>query len=106
VAVSAEREMNDRLKVRYMQDRVGESFDAVISGVSGFAFFVELLELFVSGAVTISELRDDYYIYDPKHHRLMGERSARMYRIGDLVRVTLLDVDPRRNRINFTPAKE
>jgi ribonuclease R len=106
VAVSAEREMNDRLKVRYMQDRVGESFDAVISGVSGFAFFVELLELFVSGAVTISELRDDYYIYDPKHHRLMGERNARMYRIGDLVRVTLLDVDPRRNRINFTPAKE
>jgi ribonuclease R len=106
VAVSAEREMNDRLKVRYMRDRVGESFDAVISGVSGFAFFVELLELFVSGAVAISELRDDYYIYDPKHHRLMGERSARMYRIGDLVRVTLLDVDPRRNRISFTPAKE
>lgn len=106
VAVSAEREMNDRLKVRYMQNRIGETFDAVISGVSGFAFFVELLELFVSGSVAISELRDDYYIYDAKHHRLMGERTARMYRIGDLVRVTLLDVDPRRNRINFTPAKE
>jgi ribonuclease R len=106
VAVSAEREMNDRLKVRYMQDRIGESFDAVISGVNGFAFFVELLELFVGGSVAISELRDDYYIYDPKHHRLMGERSARMYRLGDLVRVTLLDVDPRRNRINFTPARE
>jgi ribonuclease R len=106
VAVSAEREMADRLKVRYMQGRIGESFDAVISGVNSFAFFVELLELFVGGAVAISELRDDYYIYDPKHHRLVGERSARMYRLGDLVRVTLLDVDPRRNRINFTPARE
>lgn len=106
VAVSAEREMNDRLKVRYMQDKTGESFDAVISGVNGFAFFVELLELFISGSVAIGELRDDYYIYDQKNHRLMGERSARMYRMGDLVRVTLLDVDPRRNRINFTLAKE
>jgi ribonuclease R len=106
VAVSAEREMNDRLKVRYMQNKIGESFDAVISGVNGFAFFVELLELFISGSVAIGELHDDYYIYDAKHHRLMGERSAKMYRIGDLVRVTLLDVDPRKNRINFTLAKE
>jgi ribonuclease R len=106
VAVGAEREMNDRLKVRYMQDKIGESFDAVISGVSGFAFFVELLDLFVSGAVAIGELRDDYYIYDAKQHRLIGERSAKMYRIGDLVRVSLLDVDLRRNRINFTLAKE
>ncbi len=106
LAVSAEREMNDRLKVRYMQDKIGESFDAVISGVSGFALFVELLELFVSGAVVIGELSDDYYNYDQKHHRLVGERSAKVYRIGDLVRVTLLDVDLRKNRINFTLAKE
>lgn len=106
VAVSAEREMNDRLKIRYMQDKVGESFDAVISGVNSFAFFVELLELFISGSVAIAELRDDYYIYDQKQHRLMGERSSKMYRMGDLVRVTLLDVDPRKNRINFTLAKE
>ncbi len=105
VAVSAEREMNDRLKVRYMHDKVGESFDAVISGVNGFAIFVELLELFISGSVAIAELRDDYYIYDQKQHRLMGERSSKMYRIGDLVRVTLLDVDPRKNRINFTLVK-
>ncbi|MBU4326412.1 MAG: ribonuclease R [Proteobacteria bacterium] len=106
LAVSAEREMNDRLKVRYMQNKVGESFDAVISGVSGFALFVELLELFISGAVVISELRDDYYNYDQKHHRLVGERSSKVYRMGDLVRVTLLDVDLRKNRINFTLAKE
>lgn len=105
VAVNAEREMNDRLKVRYMQDKIGESFDAVISGVNGFALFVELLELFISGSVAIGELRDDYYIYDPKQHRLMGERSAKVYRIGDRVRVTLLDVDQRKNRINFTIAK-
>jgi len=105
VAVNAEREMNDRLKVRYMQDKIGESFDGVISGVNSFAFFVELLELFISGSVAIGELRDDYYIYDQKQHRLMGERSGKMYRIGDRVRVTLLDVDQRKNRINFAIAK-
>lgn len=104
-AVGAEREMNDRLKVRYMQARIGESFDAVISGVNNFAFFVELLELFVGGAVAISELRDDYYVYDQKHYCLSGERTATVYRIGDLVRVTLLDVDVRKNRINFTLAR-
>ncbi len=106
VAVGAEREMNDRLKVRYMQDKIGESFDAVISGVNSFAFFVELLDLFVSGAVAVSELTDDYYNYDSKNHRFLGERTGKIYRIGDLIRVSLLAVDPRKNRINFSLVKE
>lgn len=106
VAVSAEREMNDRLKVRYMQDKIGESFEAVISGVNSFAFFVELLDSFVSGAVAIGELQDDYYNYDSKNHRLLGERRGKMYRIGDLVRVSLQSVDVRKNRINFALAQD
>ncbi len=102
LAVSAEREMNARLKVRYMQDRIGQDFAAVISGVNGQALFVELTNLFISGAVSMRELRDDSYLYDPKRFRLIGERSNRTFQIGELIQVTLLDVDTTRNRINFT----
>jgi ribonuclease R len=104
VAISAEREMNDRLKLHFMENRIGETFDAVISGVNNFAFFVELLELFVSGAVAVSQLTDDYYLFDIKHHRLIGETTAKIYQVGQQLRVTVLNVDKSRNRINFVPA--
>ena len=104
VAISAEREMNDRLKLHFMENRIGETFDAVISGVNNFAFFVELLELFVSGAVAVSQLTDDYYLFDIKHHRLIGESTAKIYQVGQQLQVTVLNVDKSRNRINFVPA--
>ncbi len=100
-AISAERDMADRLKRRYMENKVGESFKAVISGVNEFAFFVELLDIFISGSVALSQMNDDYYHYNPKQHRLEGERTAKTYQLGDLVTVTLLDVDQKKNRINF-----
>lgn len=102
-AIKAERDMNDRLKLHFMKKHIGESFDGVISGVNNFAFFVELLDLFVSGSVALSKLTDDYYIFDAAHHRLVGELSNKIFQIGDIVRVTLVDVDSHRNRINFIP---
>jgi len=104
VAISAEREMNDRLKLHFMENRIGETFDAVISGVNNYAFFVELLELFVSGSVAVTQLTDDYYLFDIKHHRLMGETTAKIYQVGQQLRVTVQSVDKSRNRINFIPA--
>lgn len=103
VAVTAERDMNDRLKVRFMHNKVGENFKAVISGVTGSAIFVELLDLFVSGGISLTSLKDDYYVFDAKHHQLKGKRSGRSFQLGDLITVTLLDVDLRRNRIYFGP---
>lgn len=103
VAITAEREMNDRLKVRYMHNKIGESFKAVISGVTGSAIFVELLDLFVSGGISLTSLKDDYYIFDAKHHRLKGKHSGRSFQLGDLITVVLLDVDLRRNRVYFSP---
>ena len=104
VAISAEREINDRLKLHFMEHHIGETFDAVISGVNNNAFFVELLDLFVSGAVTVAQLTDDYYLFDVKHYRLIGETTAKIYQIGQKVRVTVQSVDKGRNRINFIPA--
>jgi ribonuclease R len=103
-AIDAEREMNDRLKVRFMEKHIDETFDAVISGVSNYAFFVELLDLFVSGSVAVAQLTDDYYLFDIKHQRLIGEITARTYQIGQQLRVKVLSVDKSRNRINFLPA--
>jgi ribonuclease R len=103
VAVNAEREMNDRLKIRFMYGKIGESFDAVISGVTGSVIFVELTNLFISGGISISSLKDDHYIFDAKHHRLTGKHGGRIFQIGDLLSVTLIDVDLRQNRIYFGP---
>jgi len=102
-AIDAEREMNDRLKVRFMEKHIGETFDAVISGVSNFGFFVELLNLFVSGSVAVAQLTDDYYLFDIKHQRLIGEITARTYQIGQQLQVTVHSIDKSRNRINFLP---
>ena len=104
VAVSAEREMNDRLKIRFMHNKIGETYDAVISGVTGSVIFVELIDLFVSGGISITSLKDDHYVFDAKHHRLSGKHGGRSFQIGDLIPVTLIDVDLRRNRIYFGPA--
>ncbi len=104
VAVRAEREMNERLKVRYMQKRIGESFDGIISGVNDFAMFVELKDRGISGSIQVKDLKDDYYLHDEKRYRLIGELSGTIYQMGDSIRVTLLDVDYQRNRINFVPS--
>jgi len=100
-AVDAEREVVDRIKVRFMTEKVGESFDGVVAGATSFGLFVELLDVFVNGAVAIGEMRDDYYHFDEKHHRLMGKRTGNVFQIGDLVRVRVAGVDAARRHINF-----
>ncbi|WP_136798128.1 ribonuclease R [Desulfosediminicola ganghwensis] len=105
-AVSSERDMADRLKLLYMEKHLGESFKAIISGVTDFAFFVELLDLFISGSVSLESLNDDYYLFDGKHHRVIGEVSGKIYQIGDIISVTASDVDRNKNRIYFEPSSQ
>ncbi|MFZ5775794.1 MAG: ribonuclease R [Thermodesulfobacteriota bacterium] len=100
-AVDAEREMVERLQVRFMASRIGESFEAVVSGATSFGLFVELTEVFVSGAVAITDLTDDYYTLEENRHRLIGKRTNTVFQIGDLIGVRLLSVDESRRRINF-----
>lgn len=102
VAVSSEREMADRLKCQYMAGRIGDSFQAVISGVSDTVFFVELLDVFISGAVSLATLSDDYYLLDKKNHRLIGDVTGNLIQLGDHIEVILLDVEHDKNRISFT----
>jgi ribonuclease R len=100
-AVEAEWEMTGRLQVRYMADKIGESFDGVISGVTSFGLFVELLDHFISGAIEIAKLKGDFYHHDEKNHRLVGTNTNTIFQIGEMLRVKLASVDIKRRRINF-----
>jgi ribonuclease R len=102
VAVEADREMMERLQVHFMADRIGETFEAVVSGVTAFGLFVELIEVSVHGAVPITEMRDDYYELEEARHRLIGQRTRTVFQLGDLVRVRLTSVEIPRRRINFS----
>ena len=100
-AVEAEREMTERLQVRFMAEKIGETFEGIVSGVTGFGLFVELLDHFVSGAIEIAMLKGDYYHFDDKNYRLVGSQTNKIFQVGDLIRIKVASVDIRQRRINF-----
>lgn len=105
-AMEAERDVVAMLKLRFMEDKLGEVYDGIITGATQFGFFVQLKEFFVEGLVHISTLADDYYHYVEKLHCLRGEKKKKTYRIGDTVRVRLDRVDTARKRMDFSVAEE
>jgi ribonuclease R len=100
-AVDAEREITERFQVRFMAEKVGESFEGIVSGVTAFGLFIELLDHFVSGAIEIARLKGDFYHFDEKNYRLVGSHTNTVYQLGDLVRIRVESVDIRQRRINF-----
>jgi ribonuclease R len=100
-ADDAERELMEWKKVKFMQDRVGEEFDGLITGVTKFGFFVELTELFVEGLVPLNTLTDDYYSFHENTRELIGKRTRKIYRLGDRVRVLVDRIDPVERKIQF-----
>lgn len=100
-AVDAEREVVQRLQVRYMADKIGEEFTGIVSGVASFGLFIELLDSFISGVIPIADLSGDYYEIDEKNHRVIGKSSGRAIQIGDQIQVAVNEVNIQRRRINF-----
>ena len=93
------------LKCEYMMDKVGEVFDGIISGVTSFGLFVELRDIYVDGLVHVTTLPEDYYHFDPIGHRLKGERSGQVFRLGDPVRVQVARVDLDERKIDLVLAE-
>ena len=91
------------LKCEFMLDKLGEVFDATITGVAAFGVFVTLDDVFVEGLVHVSALGPDYFHFDPVRHRLSGERSHRSFRLADRMRVRLTKVDLDERRVDFEP---
>lgn len=100
-ADEATRDVVNWLKCEFMRDRVGETFDGVITSATGFGIFVELRDIYVEGLVHVTGLPDDYYHFDQLHHSLVGERSGRQFRLGDSVAVTVMRVDLDERKIDF-----
>ncbi len=90
----AERETTDRYVASFLHSKVGGDFEGRISGVSRFGLFVKLADTGADGIVPISQLAGDYFIYDEGRQALIGERTHKAYRIGENVRVKLLDAVP------------
>jgi ribonuclease R len=100
VAQDAEREVDDLKKAEYMADRIGQEFDGIISSVTNFGFFVELPNT-IEGLVHISDLDDDYYVYDERRLSLIGEKTKKIYRLGDDARIKVTKVDIELREIYF-----
>jgi ribonuclease R len=100
-ATEAEREITDLRRAQYMSDKTGKNFTGIIVSVTPFGFFVELAEVFVEGLVHVSSLTDDYYIYIEQDHKWRGQRGNKVYKIGDIVKVTVKEVSIPLRRIDL-----
>ncbi|HWY21075.1 MAG TPA: VacB/RNase II family 3'-5' exoribonuclease [Candidatus Acidoferrum sp.] len=105
-ADEAERELMEWKKVKFMQDRVGEDFDGLITSVTKFGFFVELTDLFVEGLVPLNTLTDDFYTYHENTRQIIGQRSRRIYSMGQRIRVLVDRIDPVEKKIQFAILEE
>ena len=104
-ADEATRDAMDWLKCEHMLDRIGETFRGNITSVTSFGLFVELKEIFVEGLVHITALNNDYYKFEAAKHRLIGERTHKMYRLSDSIDVRLVRVDLDERKIDFELAE-
>ncbi len=105
-ADEAERELMEWKKVKFMQDRVGEDFDGLITSVTKFGFFVELTDLFVEGLVPLNTLTDDYYTYHENTRQIIGQRTRKTYGLGQRIRVLVDRIDPVEKKIQFAILEE
>ena len=106
VAMEAEREILKRITALYMLSQVGAEFTGVVSGVAEFGFWVELEEVMAEGMVRLSSIDDDYYVYVSERNELIGERTARRFALGQVVKVWLYDVNVARMEINLKLREE
>jgi len=104
-ADEATRDVESWLKCEYMEDQIGAEFDGTITSVNSFGVFVELDRIYVDGLVHITALDNDFYHFDPVGHRLTGERTGTVYRLGDRMRVRLAAVNLDERKIDFVPAR-
>ena len=100
-ADEAERDVDERYKCAWMEKHVGSEFDGIVSGVTSFGLFVELVESKISGLVHITQLPNDYYHFDAVRKLLSGERRGLKFRLGDPVRVQVLRASLEDRKIDF-----
>ncbi len=107
-ADDAERELIEWKKIRFMEDRVGEDFNAIILSCTKYGFFVELDDLFIEGLVPIASLQDDRYFFRDTDRQIVGTRNGHVFKMGQRVHVLLDRIDRQQKRLQFAllPSEE
>ena len=100
-AEEASRDVIQRLKCIYMQDKVGEVFSGIVSSVTAFGLFVELDDIYIEGLLHVTSLPNDYYHFDDIGHKLVGEQSNKTYRLANRLKVQVVRVDVDEKKIDF-----
>ena len=100
-ADDAERELIEWKKIKFMQDRVGEDFNAIILSCTKYGFFVELNDLFIEGLVPLTSLQDDRYMFRDTDRQIVGTRNGRVFKMGQRVHVLLDRIDRQQRRLQF-----
>ena len=102
-ASDAERASIKYMQAVFLEKHIGEHFDGVISGVTEWGVYVELLDNYCEGMIKIRDFRDDYYTFDSKNYCIEGDRSGRIFQLGDAMKITVKNVDLERKQIDFEP---
>ena len=100
-ASEAERASVKYKQVEFMETRVGKDFDALITGVTNFGFFAEIIETKCEGLIKINSIKGDFYSFDEKHHQLIGKKYGIKFRLGEKVRVRLLKTNMEKKQIDL-----
>ncbi len=105
IAAEAERASIKYKQVELMQSLQGQSLQGIISAITDWGMYIELLDILCEGMIRLSDLRDDYYVWDKKGFKLVGERTKKAYRLGDLVQVTIKGCDIAKRTVDLVLAK-
>jgi ribonuclease R len=100
-AMEAERRSVKLKQIQYLQDKLGEEFHAVISGVANYGIFVELTDILAEGLIRVRDLEGDFYVLDEKKYSLIGKRTKKQFRLGDKILVKLVRVDLENLELDF-----
>ena len=106
LATKAERDSIKFMQIKFMENHIGEEFDGVISGVTDRGIYVEIIENKCEGMVRIKDVPGDYFFFDERNHALIGERTKKIYQLGDLVKVTVAKADLIKRHLDFTMVQE
>jgi ribonuclease R len=101
LATKAERDSIKYMQVKFMENKIDQYFEGVISGVTDRGIYVEIIENKCEGMVKISEIKGDYFVYDDKTHSLVGERTSKVYQLGDPVGVIVKKADLVKRQLDF-----
>lgn len=105
-AMEAERSSIKYKQAEYLMDRIGQEFDGLISGVSKWGIYVELVESKCEGMIPLRNMNDDFYYLDEENYRIIGQRSGKVFRLGDKIRIRVKKIDLQKKQMDFEQVRD